>query len=135
VREVIKSEVAYLADNNLGFSDPADTAVALRVAIRNAMNCYVTSGPNHAAQWVRHIGGLTQYYFNAINFGTNPRVHPEQPGFGEWLCKMEACCIRATDSVARSARGDLASHLMDLLSLCYGCMEQHGGEQRQGYEV
>ena len=133
---VIASEVAYLADNDLGFEHEADVVVALRAYTNQLPLCYASSGSVHAMHLMRHIAGHVQYYFmkkqTAQNF-TPPKM--EKECFGEWVIHLGLLVSNCEDSLARGAVGELHEYFMSISQLISSAMAQHGCAGRQGYEV
>lgn len=135
VDKAITSEVDYLVVTGLGYRDIEGTTVALRTLVHQSMVCFVSSGEEPAIDLMRHLAGYIQVFFNRNDFEHKGLPYTNQTNLGSWLITLDLSVKRLEESVQNSARGDSIGHLMTIMSILKGCMEQHGVEQRAGFEV
>jgi len=132
---VIKGEVQFLKDRNLGFIHPDNVVIALRSTMNQIMTCFVTSGHEHAMHLVRRLGGHIQFHWDHTGAKNEPRPTPKSQEFGTWLIMIDRAISTAQEMAHRRAIGDVQSQFMFIMSLTLGLIEDYGVIERQGYEV
>ena len=123
IEKVLKSEVDYIADHNLGARSLSELVVKVRYNANNIINC-VAVDQKHALHLFRHVAALIG----------GAAVRYQRTDIFQYAIEVEYLSQRIVKEFTEGHTGTVRELFERLFSLCVTCLIDNNATGRPGYE-
>lgn len=128
MHELVKQEIEVLKDLDSIHTGLSNTVLALRVLTNQAINAYITAGPEHGNKLLIRCAATVEGHFQATGFQYGVASYAPVNDQGKFYLLLDLAVRRTEEALSRGSVGDAKSQLMTILSIIYGCLREFGSK-------